>query len=531
MSRKNILLLFASFLIIIFSGGCLSVGPDFQTPEAPVAKHWEDVDDGKIEGADSIIEADDTSDSDQFVRPEPADYNEWWKVFNDQTLNKLIETAYSQNLSLQIAGLRVLQARAQLGIAEGEIFPQTQELRAYYNHQKLSHPEPWESRYFNETGLGFDASWEVDFWGKFRRGIQSADSSLFANIASYDDMLVTLTAEVARIYIEIRTLEERIQLTQENVSIQNQGVELALARFEGGVATELDVQQAETILWTTMALIPKLQISLRQAQNSLSILLGIPPEDLGNYLSGYGPIPRAPDEVAVGIPADLLRRRPDIKQAEFEAAAQCYRVGIAKSELYPSFFIAGSIGWDGTDSGGSELKDTFDSNNLGYTIGPLVKWKFLNYGRLENRVRVQDAIFEQYLTNYRNIVLNAAREVEDAITGFQRSEIKARYLQESVKTAKRSTDISLIQYKEGIVTYQPVLDALTSLSEQQDQYVQTKGDIVYNLVSLYKSLGGGWELSLGNSFISADVRERMEKRTGWGSMLEISNEELKTDIE
>ncbi len=492
-------------MIIVFSAGCSMVGPDFHPPAAPVAEHWEETDE-------------------ESIRSEAAEYNEWWKVFNDPILDKLINTAYGQNLSLRIAGLRVLQARAQLGVAEGDLYPQVQELNAGYGYQKLSHPLPWESRYFSDLSVGFDASWEVDFWGKFRRGIQSANDKLYADIANYDDILVTLTAEVARKYVRIRTLEERILLAEENVNIQKKGVDLTITRYEGGVVTELDVQQAKTILWTTRALIPRLQVSLRKAENSLSILLGIPPEDLEDYLTDSGPIPAAPASAAVGIPADLLRRRPDIRQAEFQASAQCSRIGIARSELYPSFIISGNIGWDATNANDSELGDLFDDENLGFTVGPAVRWKFLNYGRLDNRIRVQDAIFEQYLTHYNNVVLNAAREVEDSLTGFKRTRIESNCLKESVQAAKRSSEISLLQYQEGTISYQPVLDALSSLSRLQDQYAQTQGEIVINLVSLYKALGGGWQLSQGKNFIPDQVKKNMEQRTGWGDLLDLSND-------
>ena len=293
------------------------VGPDFETPEAKVAEQW-------------------TDDEDQGITRQPIHDAEWWQVFNDPVLDTLVQTAYEQNLDLQIAGLRVLEARAQLGIVTGSLYPQSQTTSGNYSYNR-GRKTPFSDRYFNQAGVGFDAGWELDFWGKFRRGIESADANLIANIASYDNVLVTLTAEVARSYVLIRTLEERIRLARENTAIQQRSVELTRNQFETGSVTELDMQQAITQLRNTQASVPNLLISLEQAQHALSILMGMPPQDLDKMLGTTGDIPTAPAEVAVGIPADLLRRRPDIKQAELQAAAQSAQIGIADAELLPSF--------------------------------------------------------------------------------------------------------------------------------------------------------------------------------------------------
>ena len=299
---------------------------------------------------------------------------------------------------------------------------------------------------------------------------------------------------------------------------------MATVQFEVGTVTELDLQQAKTNLRSTQASVPDFQTSLRQAQHALSILLGMPPGDLSTILGDSSDIPIPPAEVAVGIPADLLRRRPDIKQAELQAAAQCAQIGVARSELFPSFSLNGTLGWSANDSGDNSLGDMFTKTSYGFSFGPSFAWNFLNYGRLKNQIRVQDALFEQTLINYKETVLNAAQEVEDAMVGFLLSKTQANYLKESAEAAKRSSDLSMLQYKEGIVDYQRVLDSNLSLTQQQDQYAQTKGEIITNLIAVYKALGGGWQVRLGQDFVPLAVQEEMSERTDWGGLLEIKNE-------
>ncbi|MCK5511862.1 MAG: efflux transporter outer membrane subunit, partial [Thermodesulfovibrionia bacterium] len=429
-------------IIVLLISGC-AVGPDFVRPDAPSQEEWID------------------SDVPQ-IKTEPADLTDWWKVFNDPVLDSLIETAYGQNLPLQIAGLRIMEARAQLGVAVGSQFPQLQQLSGSATAVEISDNAPnalAADKFYYDYQLGFDAAWELDFWGRFRRGVESAEANYLASIAGYDNALVTLTAEVARSYVLIRTFEDRIRIADENVKIQKRSLEIAEARFEGGLVTELDVQQARALLNDTRASISRLEIGLRQAQHGLSILLGIPPGELKNVLVKSGTIPEAPSEVVVGIPADLLRRRPDIRTAELQTAAQSARIGVAKADLYPQFSLVGSIGLQSSEQGGipsntANFSDLFDSESITYFVGPSLQWPILNYGRIKNRVRVQDVRFQQLVVNYQNTVLNAYREVEDAMVGFLRSQEQVKYLADSVNASKRSVDLSLIQYREGVADYQ-----------------------------------------------------------------------------
>jgi NodT family efflux transporter outer membrane factor (OMF) lipoprotein len=495
----------------VVMGGC-AVGPDYIKPSAFEPQQWLEQEDARI-----------TSKAE--------DYSQWWTVFNDPVLNTLIEKAYQQNLTLRIAGIRIMEARAELGIAFGNQFPQLQQLRGGYSYSSASENAAntmAADLSYSDVNVGFDAAWELDFWGKFRRAVQSNVASLDASIANYDDFLVALTAEVARAYVQIRTLEQRLFIARENVTVQKRSLRIARVRFEAGEVTELDVMQAITLLKNTEASIPRLEAGLRQSKNALCILLGTTPSDLQDVLGVGVGIPTAPAEVAVGVPAELLRRRPDIRLAELQVAAQSPLVGVAKADLYPHFALFGSIGLRSSDgkstrSGGldgSSLSDLFEGDSVEFFGGPSVSWDIFNYGRIKNRVRVQDARLQELVVNYQNTVLRAAQEVEDSLVGFLRSQEEEALLSESVKAAKRSVEIAMIQYREGIESYQRVLDTQRAQAEQEDILADTSGSVVLNLIAIYKALGGGWEIREGKSFVPEKTREEMEKRTNWGDLLE-----------
>lgn len=498
--------------VTMLTSGCLKVGPDFTPPSAPVADSW-------------------TGGGQGSLRSEPGQHEEWWAVFNDTVLDTLVSEAHRQNLDLQTAGLRVLEARAQLGIVTGSLYPQQQQLGASASalgaSRNAANTIAGDLDY-KDVNTSFSAGWELDFWGKFRRGVEAADAQFLAAIASYDDVMVTLTAEVARSYILIRTLGERIRLSEESAVIQERSLEIAENRFDGGLVTELDVQQARTLLANTRAAIPRYRADYRRAQNALSILLGTPPRDLSDRL-GHAGIPQPPLTVAVGVPADLLRRRPDIRRAEQQAAAQSALVGVAKAELYPHFTLIGSIGLQSSNSpltreGGSRLGDLFSSDSFTYFAGPSLTWNLLNYGRIKNQVRVQDARLQQLIVNYQNTVLNAAREVEDAMAGFIEEQIQAGYLAEAVVASKRSVDISSLQYGEGLTDYQRVLDAQRGLTRDQDALAAVRGSVALNLVNIYKALGGGWQQRAADGIIPAEVQRQMAERTDWGGLLEAAGQ-------
>jgi NodT family efflux transporter outer membrane factor (OMF) lipoprotein len=331
---------------------------------------------------------------------------------------------------------------------------------------------------------------------------------------NYDAVLVTLTGDVAALYTSIRTLQERLDFAHSNVKLQEQALKLANSQFEFGATSELDVQQAKGLLYNTESLIPLFTLNLERAQNTLSFLLGMPPSNLGTMLGTSRKIPTPPSSVAVGIPADLLRRRPDVRAAEMAAAARSANIGISQADLYPSFVLAGSLGL----AGGS-FSDLFDGGATTGFITPFFKWNILNYGRIKNNVRVQDARFEQAVTTYQNTALAAAKEVQDGLQGFLRTQEAVGYLDKAVKASGRAAELALVQYRQGAADYTRVLNTQTSLLLQQDELTAARGQVVSNLVATYKALGGGWQLREGNNYVSPDLINTMEIRTDWGDLL------------
>ncbi len=500
---------FAVLGMVLCLGACVQLGPDFQELEAPLQEEW-------------------LASDDERVMTDPADLSTWWDVFNDPVLTNLILTAYTQNLTLQSTGLRILEARAQFGVAKGEQYPQTHDLVGAYSYNRLSRNGPnfdFLDRSFHEVSYGIDASWELDLWGKFARSIQSSSASLGASIAEYDDFLVVLTAEVARFYVIVREAEERIRLARANVVIQRNSLDIATSRFREGAVTELDVQQAQALLSDTESTVPELEILRQQAQNALAVLLGITPFELVNVLGSEGQIPTAPREVAIGVPSDLLRRRPDIRRAELEAAAQSAQIGVARAELFPAFTLGGFVGMQSSGSGGAvsnraELSDVF-TEGASFTgfIGPAVSFPILNYGRLTNAVRVEDARFQQLITDYQNTVLEAYREVEDGLAGFLNSQEQTTFLETSVEANSRAVDLALTQYINGAVDYTRVLETQTSLVDRQDRLATARSAIAQNLILTYRGLGGGWQSRDPNQFVPDETIQTMRDRTNWGDIL------------
>jgi NodT family efflux transporter outer membrane factor (OMF) lipoprotein len=503
------LVFFLSGLLVFVFGGCTMVGPDYIKPSAPEPQEWLQSSDAKIES-------------------KAADFSKWWTVFDDPILNALVESAYRQNLTLQSTGIRILQARAQLGIAIGDQYPQTQQATGDATAERTSRNLPNAAsaeRFAYVYDVGFDVAWELDFWGKFRRAVQAGVADLQASIADYDDNLVFLTSEVARVYIALRTSEERLKVAYDNVRIQAESLRLAQAQFDAGAVTELDVFQSRALLRSTEATIPGFETDIRQAKNALAILLGKLPGEIDAMLSGPGRLPPMPAEIGAGIPAELLRRRPDIRLAERQLAAQSAQIGVAKADLYPSFSLFGSIGYttagstNPPQSRNAGLGELLKNNSFGYSVGPSITWNLFNYGRITNRIRVEDARFQQLAVDYENTVLQAVQEVEDAMIAFLRSQDQVAFLAGAVEAYSNAVNLSTRQYKEGDVDFQRVLDAQQNLVQQQDNLVTTTGDVGLNLISLYKALGGGWEMRSGKDFVPARIKAEMKARTNWGDLL------------
>jgi len=478
-------------------GGC-AVGPDFVPPLAEVQEKW-------IESGDKRV----ASNSD--VK------SHWWRAFNDPTLDRLIECAYEQNLPVQVAGLRILEARAQLGVAIGDLYPQMQQGVGSAQQNLMSSQVANQANLqhsFAIFNLGFDATWEVDFWGRLRRNVEAADATLLGTVADYDEALVSLTGEVARTYALMRTYEELVAIARENAKVQKDGLDIAQSRFRHGATSELDVAQARTIYESTRADIPQYQASVQQAKNALSTLLGRPPGAVESMLRGPKRIPVASSRVAVGIPAELLRRRPDIRSAEFKAAAESARIGVAEADLYPKFVLMGDVSVQS-----SNLSKLFAPHSLAFTVGPGFQWNILNYGQITNNVRAQDARFEEAIVNYQNTVLTAAHEVEDALIAFLKAQEATVANRKSVAAAEEAVRLSFVRYREGAEDFQRVVDSERALLQQENRLAQTRSDIATNLIALYKALGGGWEIRDGRPVVSEALQAEMAGRTNWGNLL------------
>jgi NodT family efflux transporter outer membrane factor (OMF) lipoprotein len=488
--------------------GCL-VGPDFSSPSAPVAEKW--------------LEANEPS-----VDTRNQEYRDWWTVFRDPVLNRLIEVAYNQNLTLVSAGTRVLQARAQLGVAIGEFYPQLQQGNGGVTYIRPSHADTTifpsgVTRNFWRDALGLTVNWELDFWGKFRRAIESADAAYLASIANYDYVLATLLSDVATTYIGIRTLQTQIEIARENIVRQKKALAIAQAKYHGGTATKLDVYQAQNVLAQTESTIPQLTIQLNQGLNALAVLLGMPPQPMDPMLRGSSGIPVPPKTVAVGIPADLVRRRPDIRAAELAAMAQSAQIGIAEANLYPAFSLTGTFGTAASNIGQSKLKRVFEGKGITFAFGPAFQWNILNYGQITNQVRVEDAALQTLLVDYQNTVLKAQQEVENGLASFLQGRQQVDFLRESVAAANAALGIALLQYNLGTRDFTTVLTAEQNLYTAQNNLAMAEGNVSTGLASVYRALGGGWQIRVDNEFVPAATAEEMRNRTNWGELLSPPN--------
>lgn len=502
-------------LLFLLAAGCAAVGPDYKALEADTPEEW-------LDAQKQLI----TSDP---IRPD------WWGVFGDPELVSLVQEAFARNLTLRVAGLRVYESRASLGVAVGNLYPQSQAAEGSIQAVNPSDraptaPQPGSSGTYpayNQASIDATASWELDFWGKFRRGVEAARAEVDASVADYHDARVSLAAQTAQTYLTLRIYQERLAIARANVVVQQEGLRIAQARYRYGATSDRDVQQAVTLLTSTQATIPSLENGLAQAEHALALLLGMTPGELHARLKIEQGIPDVPAEVAVGVPADLLRRRPDIRKAERLAAAQSARIGEAKADLYPSFTLSGTIGFLSSSVGAFELSDILSH---GYTASGSagLRWSLFNYGRITNAVRVQDAVYQELETQYENTVLSALREAEDSLSAFLRAREQAAFLDKSATAAARSVKLALFQYREGATDFTTVLTAQQNLLQQQDNLALARGAIVTNLAGLYRALGGGWEAPQGRDeaplAVPVKVREEMKSRTDWGGLLDTDPE-------
>lgn len=510
-----------AILSVLGLSACTTLGPDYVHPEkTALPSDW------SVEKATQ-----DTQQSEQKLQ-------QWWQQFNDPTLNQLVEMASQQNLDLEAAGLRIVQARSLLGISTGLQYPQVQTVsgnlaRAYVNDQGV-----------NNAALSFDAGWEMDIWGKYARGIESAEAGYYASIASYHDIMVTITAEVARNYINYRTFQERILLSRRNIDIQERVVNITQVQFDSGNVTELDVQQAKNQLFNTKAAQPSLEIAMKQSRTALALLLGVLPEEMEKLLqsegfaqrmadyenqfksSGRKPALSGSDERSIvprpprlddKVDASLVMRRPDLQVSEMQARAQSAKIGVAETALYPSFSLFGSIGIDSTVPDGSSFSF---SDSLTMVVGPTFSWNIFQYGRVKNNIRFEDARFQETLTNYNKKVLQAVNEVTNALEAYDLYlEQKSLRLQ-SVNSSIRAFNISMTQYENGQISFERLLNSVEKMTRAEDSYATIKGNVANQVVALYKSLGGGWQAQTGQPFLSETTAKQMQDRSDWDGLLD-----------
>jgi NodT family efflux transporter outer membrane factor (OMF) lipoprotein len=453
--------------VLGFLQGC-AVGPDYQTPETQVPDQWQ-----------------------QKVAAGQVDLQTWWTLLDDPVLDSLIDRSTQGNLNLRIAVARIVEARAQLGIASGQYWPAFEAVGAY-SYSRTSENGPGSGlglggNTSNLYNLGIDATWEIDAFGRIKRSVESAEASMQASFENFRDLQVTLYGEIALNYILVRSLQERIAYVSQNIDLQRKTLQLTKDRRAAELVPALDVSQAELNLASTEAAVPALQIQLTQSINRLAVLIGTSPGTLQAELEDIKPIPDGPDEVLAGLPTELLRQRPDIRRAERQLAAQTAQIGVAKAALYPTFSLSGTFAFEA-----EKISDLGSWGSRTFNIVPAVRWNIFDGNRIRSNILVQEARTEQLLLQYEQTVLSALEEVEGAMVAYLQEKQRAAALLRSVTASRKSVELVDTLYKNGLVNFQNVLDMQRSLAAQEDQLATSQGQVTQNLVRVYKALGGGW---------------------------------------
>jgi len=461
-------------ILLAFATSC-SVGPDYQPPAVTTLPA-------------AFREADARLDT------QPADLASWWRRLDDPLLDRLVERAAMQSLDLEEALARVNELRALRGATAAELWP-TVDVRAGYQRRVDSENTPFGSfaTSFDSHTAGIDAAWELDVWGRVQRAIEASDADLEAEVETMRGVLISVIGEVAANYVQLRSLQERIVIATNNLALQERTLALVQARHASGLVTERDVAQARANVSATRARVPALEIEARAAENRLAVLLGMAPGALAAELAAAAPIPVPPVQVAVGVPSDVVRRRPDIRAAERLLAAETARIGVAEADLYPRLSLFGTFGFES-----DEAATLFDSNSFTMGVGPAIRWNVFDAGGVRNRIAAQDARTQQALARWERTVLVAVEEVENAMTGFLREQVRVAHLAEAATQARRAAEIASAQYTSGLTDFQNVVDFERATAELEDQLTQSRALITNNLIALYRALGGGWEQAPGS---------------------------------
>jgi outer membrane protein, multidrug efflux system len=468
------------FMLIMV--GC-TVGPDYRSPDTPTPAMWSEAHYGG-------------------VNTRPTDLARWWEEFNDPALTGLADRAAVANLDLRLAESRIREARALRRVAESGAWP-TVDVSGSYSRSRTSEnaigpsssqgngASPFFSGSRNGQDLfrtGFDSSWEIDVFGGVRRSVEAADATIEATIEDRRDVLITLLGDVARNYIDLRGFQRRLSVASNNLKAQQESLEIIRVRFEAGLASDLEVAQAEAQVSTTAAQIPSLEALAKQAAHRLDVLLGIQPGSLWTELSIEAPIPALPPEARVGLPSELLRRRPDIRRVERQLAAATAEIGVAAADLYPRFSLSGVFGVQSVSA-----SDWFSAQSRFWSIGPTVRWPVFDAGRIRATIEVRNARQEQALTQYEKTVLTAFEDVENALVSYAKEQTRYRSLVNAVAANRRALALADELYKNGLVDFLNVLDSQRTLYAAESDLTQSEATMATNLVVLYKALGGGWQ--------------------------------------
>jgi NodT family efflux transporter outer membrane factor (OMF) lipoprotein len=455
--------------VLLLPTGCATVGPDYHPPQTQLSPAWR----GSLEGGLT-------------AKADPQRLAAWWTGLNDHELTALIEQAVAGNRDLKKAAARVREARARRGLSQTALYPAVDASGSVARSRGSA--ETGSASTSDLYSAGLDASWEIDLFGSVRRSIESKDADMAAAGESLRDTLVSLTAEVATNYVDLRSAQGRLDLTEASLKSLEETYNLTLFKWKAGLGDELAVQQARYNLESTRSQLPTLRTSIAGAKNRLSILLGEQPGSLDKRLNAAAPIPVIPASVAVGIPADILRQRPDVRQAERQLASQTAQIGVATAELYPKLKLSGSIGLEALTLGGL-------FNGSSATSGGLagISWRVFDAGAIRRNIDIQSALQEQYLIAYEAVVLNALEETENVLVAYAQEQQKRRSLAEAVKAAEKAVELAQIKYRAGLSDFATLLETERSLLNFRDQLMQSDGTVVSNLIKLYKALGGGWQ--------------------------------------
>jgi len=467
MRRTKMHLLRACLLLLpalMLLAGCVTVGPDYVAPETNAPPAWNAATGGSLKAG----------------RADPEELAHWWETFQDPVLTSLIDRAVKGNLDLKEASARVREARARRTAAGAGLLPALDSTASF---QRSGDSESARNLY----SAGFDARWEIDLFGGVRRSVEAADADLQAASEAMNDTLVTLSAEVALNYVEVRTFQSRLETAEANLALQQETYRIEQSLAQAGLSDALALQRARSNLESTRALIPSLRASLEEAKNRLAVLLGEHPGAVHKKLALHGPVPLVPPAISIDAPADILRRRPDVRQAERELAAQSARVGVAMAELYPRITLNGSIGLSAVSSG-----DLLTAGSRTFSYGPRITLPIFSAGSIRAGIEARSALQEQALIRYESSVLTALEEVENALNAYAQELERRSALQESAQAAQEAAELAEHQYRSGLVDFTALLDTQRSLLSAQDELVRNSGALTSNLVRLYKALGGGW---------------------------------------